>query len=117
MRGRIASVAAVLVWLGGVNLSLSASDPVKAEPATPETTESSKSQKTAKAKPKQAAEEKAEGYLEWRRGDLLIVDAQRVRPAPGCRFKGKDEATSLASIPLGYEIKAKGLRQADGLLA
>ena len=31
-------------------------------------------------------------------------------------FKGKDRAVDYASIPLGYEVKAKGVRDADGAL-
>ncbi len=64
----------------------------------------------------QAKEEKVEGYAEWRVGDLLVVDGQRVSLPPGAKFKGKGEAKSFASIPLGYEVEAKGLRQASGLL-
>ena len=60
--------------------------------------------------------EKAEGYAEFRLGDCLVVDAQRVCPAPGFKFKGEGEAKSFDTIPLGYELKAKGRRQADGRL-
>jgi Zn-dependent protease with chaperone function len=61
-------------------------------------------------------EEKVEGYAEWRSGDCLIVDGQRVCPGPQMEFKGKDDAVDYASIPLGYEVKAKGVRDADGNL-
>jgi Zn-dependent protease with chaperone function len=61
-------------------------------------------------------EEKAEGYAEWRHGDELVVDGQRVRPGPGLKFKGEGEAKTFNAIPLGYEVKAKGTRQPDGLL-
>lgn len=64
-----------------------------------------------------AAEEKVDGYAEWHHGDVVVVDGQRVRLAPGGTFKGGGEATSPASIPLGYEVKAKGTRTADGTLA
>src|SRR5262249_48030810 len=63
-----------------------------------------------------ANEEKAEGYLEWRHGGLLVVDGQRVATDGSTRFKGKSEAKDVASIPLGYEVKAKGARRADGAL-
>jgi Zn-dependent protease with chaperone function len=63
-----------------------------------------------------AKEEKAEGYLEWRHDGALVVDGQRVKTSPATKFKGKDDAKDLASIPLGYEVKAKGTRQADGAL-
>jgi hypothetical protein len=63
-----------------------------------------------------ANEEKADGYLEWRQGDELVVDGQRVRTDAATRFKGKGEAKDAASIPLGYEVKARGARRADGAL-
>jgi len=59
-------------------------------------------------------EEKVEGYAEWRTGDCLIVDGQNVCPGPAMKFKGKDGAVDYGSIPLGYEVKAKGVRDADG---
>jgi Zn-dependent protease with chaperone function len=61
-------------------------------------------------------EEKVDGYLEWRQGDLLIVDGQKVSLSAATRFKGKDAAKDVASIPMGYEVKAKGERRADGAL-
>jgi Zn-dependent protease with chaperone function len=61
-------------------------------------------------------EEKAEGYLEYRQGDALVVDGQRVVAAASTRLKLKDEAKSVATIPLGYEVKARGRRRADGAL-
>jgi hypothetical protein len=60
--------------------------------------------------------EKVEGYAEWRSGDVILVDGQRVRLAKGGRFKGSKEAKSFAVIPLGYEVKARGTRDADGVL-
>ena len=60
--------------------------------------------------------EKVDGYAEWRLGDCLIADAQRVCPGPGLKFKGEGEARSFATVPLGYELKAKGKRRADGTL-
>jgi Zn-dependent protease with chaperone function len=57
-----------------------------------------------------------EGYAEWRDGDLLIVDGQRVRLAPDGRFKGKAEARDLPSVPLGYEVSVKGRRTEDGVV-
>jgi Zn-dependent protease with chaperone function len=61
-------------------------------------------------------QEKVDGYVEWRQGDLLVIDGQRVRLARGGKFKGRGEAASLESLPLGYEAKAKGVRGADGVL-
>ena len=60
--------------------------------------------------------EKVDGYAEFRLGDCIVADAQRVCPGPKLRFKGEGEAKSFASVPLGYEIKAKGKRRADGTL-
>lgn len=59
---------------------------------------------------------KAEGYAEWRSGDLLIVDGQRVRLAPKGRFTGEGDARTFASVPLGYEVKAEGPRAPDGVI-
>lgn len=67
----------------------------------------------AQSKPK---EEKAEGYLEYRQGDVLVVDGQKVLVDAAARLKLKDEAKDVASIPFGYEVKAKGVRKADGSL-
>jgi Zn-dependent protease with chaperone function len=68
-----------------------------------------------------AAEEtprvKVEGYAEWRDGDALIVDGQRVVMAPGGTFDGEGEAKRFDSVPLGYEVTASGTRRADGTLA
>jgi Zn-dependent protease with chaperone function len=58
---------------------------------------------------------KVEGYAEWRRGDVLIVDGQRLRVQPSTRFKGKG-ITGLDAIPLGFEVEAQGLRQPDGVV-
>lgn len=60
--------------------------------------------------------EKVDGYVEWRAAGCLIADAQRVCPAPKLKLKGEGDARSFASIPLGYEFKAKGKRQRDGSL-
>jgi len=64
----------------------------------------------------EAPEEKVEGYAEWWEGGLLIVDGQRVSLPRGGRFKAHDEATDFRSIPLGYEVKAKGHRDRSGVL-
>ena len=61
-------------------------------------------------------EEKVDGYLEWRLDDVLVADGQRIRVAPTTKFKGKGEAKAVSSIPLGYELKAKGLRDDLGFL-
>lgn len=61
-----------------------------------------------------AAEVRLDGYAEWLDGATLVVDGQRVRLAPGGRFRGEGEARSADSVPLGYELRARGRRLADG---
>ncbi len=61
-------------------------------------------------------EVKVEGYAEWQEAGVLVVDGQRVVLARGARFKGRGEAESFGSIPLGYEVKAKGQRRRDGVV-
>jgi Zn-dependent protease with chaperone function len=41
---------------------------------------------------------------------------EQVCPAPGLEFKGEGEAKDFGSVPLGYELKAKGTRRSDGAL-
>lgn len=59
--------------------------------------------------------EKVSGYAEWRRGDLLIVDGQRLRATTATKVKGKGIA-GFDSIPLGFEIEASGVRLRDGII-
>ena len=59
--------------------------------------------------------EKLNGYAEWRRGDIVIVDGQRVRVTGTTKFKGKN-IRSIGDVPLGYEVNAKGARLSDGAL-
>ncbi len=70
----------------------------------------------AQGEPDPGRGEKVDGYAEFRLGACIVADAQRVCPAPGLKFKGEGEAKSLASVPLGYELKAKGTRRTDGTL-
>src|SRR5262245_33540912 len=63
-----------------------------------------------------AAEEKLEGYAEWRRDGELIVGGQRLALAEGGKFSGEGRARDFGSVPLGYEISAAGRRRADGAL-
>jgi Zn-dependent protease with chaperone function len=66
----------------------------------------------AAAKDGDRGEVKLEGYAEWRDGDTLVVDGQRVRAASAkLKLEG---ARDWASIPLGYEMKVRGFRQPDG---
>jgi Zn-dependent protease with chaperone function len=59
-------------------------------------------------------EEKLDGYLEWRLGELLVVDGQRLTVSPTTRLLG--EAENPARIPLGYEVKARGVRLPGGVI-
>jgi len=56
---------------------------------------------------------KLNGYAEYRQGDILIVEGQRVQVQPGTKFKGKG-IRSLSNIVLGYEVKVNGERLSDG---
>ena len=59
--------------------------------------------------------EKLSGYAEWKRGDVVIVDGQRVRASRATKFKG-GHARSIETIPYGYEVSVKGVRLADGIV-
>jgi hypothetical protein len=61
-----------------------------------------------------SAAEELDGYAEWRQGDHLIVDGQRLRLAADGRFDGDEDATRFGAVPLGYEVKAEGERASDG---
>ncbi len=54
---------------------------------------------------------KLSGYVEYHQNAMLVVEGQRVAVNGKTKFKGK---SSLAQIPLGYEAKVEGHRQADG---
>ncbi|MGE5834837.1 MAG: M48 family metalloprotease [Acidobacteriota bacterium] len=53
------------------------------------------------------------GYAEFKRGDTLMVEGQRVVATQKTTLKG---AKRLADIPLGFEVKVKGTRNASGVL-
>ena len=59
---------------------------------------------------------KVSGYLEYRKTAYLIVDGQRIATTTKTKFKGSGAAKSISTIPIGYEVKAEGTRQADGTL-
>lgn len=61
-----------------------------------------------------AREVRLDGYAEWRSGDTLVIDGQRVRASSQLKFKGGGDARGFGSIPLGYETKVKGVRLIDG---
>jgi len=56
---------------------------------------------------------KIAGYAEFRRGDTVMVEGQRVVATASTTFKG---AKSLAANPLGYEVKVTGHRNDAGVL-
>jgi Zn-dependent protease with chaperone function len=56
------------------------------------------------------------GYLEYRKGDEIVVEGQRLVPGKKTRFSGSGEAKSLSSVPLGYMVEASGVRRADGAI-
>jgi Zn-dependent protease with chaperone function len=58
----------------------------------------------------------ANGYLDFRKTSYLIVDGQRIEATSRTKFSGSGAAKSIATIPLGYEVKADGTRQSDGTL-
>jgi Zn-dependent protease with chaperone function len=61
-----------------------------------------------------ASDVKLDGYAEWVDGSRLFVDGQRLRLAPGGRFRGDGAARTLAAVPPGYEVRARGRRAPDG---
>jgi Zn-dependent protease with chaperone function len=60
---------------------------------------------------------KLTGVLDYRKGEYLIIDAQRVQVGTNTKFKGGGRATSIETIPIGYEVKVKGMRLQDGAVA
>jgi Zn-dependent protease with chaperone function len=70
----------------------------------------------ALAAPAAAREDKAEGYLEYRDGPFLVVDGQRVATDGSTRLKLEDAPDTLAALPLGFEVKVRGVRRTDGTL-
>jgi Zn-dependent protease with chaperone function len=59
--------------------------------------------------------EKINGYAEFKTGDTLIVEAQRIVAGPGAKMSGP-KVSNLNSIPLGYEVKVEGKRDTGGIL-
>lgn len=56
---------------------------------------------------------KLNAYAEYHLGEILVVDGQQVRTDRNTEFKG-DNIGNLRSIPLGFEVKVRGRRLADG---
>jgi hypothetical protein len=55
------------------------------------------------------------GYLDWQRGDYLIVDGQRVRWTSSTRTQ-LGRLPFISSVPAGYEVVVAGRRARDGSL-
>jgi len=60
-----------------------------------------------------AANDKLNGYLDFKKGPYLIVDGQRLQVDAKTKIDA-GKARNAQNIPLGYEIKAKGKRARDG---
>jgi len=55
------------------------------------------------------------GYLDWQRGDYVIVDGQRVRWTSRTRMQ-LGRLPFISSVPAGYEMVVVGRRAGDGSL-
>ena len=55
-----------------------------------------------------------DGYAEYRHGDTLVVEGQRVRADRSTKLKFKGIGRSFELIPLGFEVEVRGRRLADG---
>jgi len=56
---------------------------------------------------------KADGYLDFRKANCIIVDGQRITKGPKTKVSG---AKSFEAIPAGYAVQVEGTRQADGAI-
>jgi Zn-dependent protease with chaperone function len=56
------------------------------------------------------------GYLEYRKGDAMIVEGQRLVATKATKFHGAGEGKSFSGVPLGYMVEASGVRRADGAI-
>ena len=55
---------------------------------------------------------KLNGYAEWRKPGMLVVDGQRLRV--GSRTKWKGPFAAIDAVPLGHEVRVAGTRENDG---
>jgi Zn-dependent protease with chaperone function len=60
----------------------------------------------------QATVELGSSYAEWKFADALVVDGQKVVVDASTKWKGKFK--SIAAVPLGHEVRVKGVRQTTG---
>jgi Zn-dependent protease with chaperone function len=60
--------------------------------------------------------EKFNGYVEWVKDDVLVVDGQRTLVVETSKVKLHGDIQSWLDVPLGYEAKGKGVRRPDGVL-
>jgi hypothetical protein len=60
-------------------------------------------------------EEILRGYLEWRKGNYIVVDGQRVRWTSATRLQ-LGRLALVSSVPVGYEMVVVGRRARDGSL-
>jgi Zn-dependent protease with chaperone function len=57
--------------------------------------------------------EKYDGYVDFKKGEVIIVDGQPVIGGPKTKLKG---APSVAEIPVGWSVKVEGARDKAGFL-
>jgi Zn-dependent protease with chaperone function len=57
---------------------------------------------------------KLDGYAEWRKPGVLVVDGQRLRVDSRTKWKGA--VNSIGAVPLGHEVRVRGSRDADGVV-
>lgn len=98
-----------LLLVAGASLSLltdTASAQVTASPASPAVAASSRAGDRVSV----------DGLAEFRQGDVLVVSGYRIQATPDTRYAGAD-ITSLSAVPLGFRVEARGVVQANGIVA
>jgi Zn-dependent protease with chaperone function len=55
-----------------------------------------------------------DSYAEWKHPGVLVVDGQRVTVDRSTTWKGK--FTAIDAVPIGYEVRVAGSRQASGVV-
>jgi hypothetical protein len=55
---------------------------------------------------------KLNGYAEWKRPGVLVVDGQRVTVDAATKWKGK--FATLDAVPVGHEVRVEGVRKPSG---